>query len=89
MCEAVQRAHAHFDYGWPMDHDEGDSTALRRAYEAAVFELDLATLPLMVALRALVPPSVAELKREEMARAVVVAARRKAWADYTVAQAPS
>lgn len=52
----------------------------QRAYETAVIEFNLATLPLIVALTAHMPPSTAELRREEKARSIVVDARRRAWA---------
>ena len=55
---------------------------LLHAYEAAVIEFNLATVPLIVAMTTQVRPSTAEVMREENARATVVKARRKVWAAY-------
>jgi hypothetical protein len=54
----------------------------QHAYEAAVVEFNLATIPLIVALTAHTPPSAPDLRREENARLIVVEARRQAWAAY-------
>ena len=84
MCGAVQKVSASSTTVADMNN-EIDQAAKGEtddeSYETAVLEFNLATLPLIVALTAHRPPSVAELKREEIARATVVEARRKAWAS--------
>jgi phosphoribosylformylglycinamidine (FGAM) synthase-like enzyme len=59
-----------------------EADRLLHAYEAAVIEFNLATVPLILALTAHTLPMAAEVLREESARAAVIEARRKVWATY-------
>lgn len=55
---------------------------LLRAYEEAVLEFNLATVPLFVAMTGQLRPLAADVAREESARMKVVEARRRVWAAY-------
>jgi hypothetical protein len=61
---------------------KAEAALLLHAYQAAVIELNLATVPLLVAMGAQVRPSDAQVQREESARATVLQARSKVWATY-------
>ncbi len=72
-------------------NDQVDSAVaqdLSHAYELAVIEFNLATVPLLAALLAHSQPTAAEVVREETARATVSAARLKVWARLASTKAP-